>query len=185
MKHRWELMCLSVRIDESYYQQTQDDQYIASFHRARSSLSSTDRHKYGIGMVYKPWGYGHSPNHMNMDRMMGLLQPIVDRHISNPHKRYATQSSTNSSGHIKNGHGTQSNIPPNRETTVVKRGREVSQSITTQTVVINNSNNDNIDITPSLILMFEVELMIQPFIINKTHSHPQDLVPPHWHFGPL
>ena len=42
MKHRWELMCLSVRIDETYYQQVQQEEgetqreYINTFHRARS-----------------------------------------------------------------------------------------------------------------------------------------------------
>eukprot|EP01083_Nonionella_stella_P228161 808832_1 len=76
MKHRWELMCLSVRIDETYYQQTNDDKYIASFHRAKSNSFDKFDNKYGYN---KYNGFGAA--------------------ASSPHKRYTTQSSTNSSHH--------------------------------------------------------------------------------------
>ena len=64
MKHRWELMCLSVRIDDSYYQQISNEtvpgnQYnISSFHRARSSSSAGGLNmKYGMSSMYHGKSY--------------------------------------------------------------------------------------------------------------------------------
>ena len=116
MKHRWELMCLSVRIDETYYQQVEqeegeaqrdDREYINTFHRARSLSNNS----------LKYVSYAATTRHMHPPAT--FAHP--DSPQLSPRKRFMTHSSPMS----------------HKRPVVQMRGREAS---TSRTVVVNGLN---------------------------------------------